>query len=433
MAETSRFWDGIATGDAATAPYSSDEYARVQRDLIRASGADSGPLMGTGVAPDLGLTVRATTPVSASVEVTAGSAIVRGTWYASDATETLAIGANASGNPRIDTIILRKDYAAQTIRLVVLPGTPAVAPVAPALTQTDGVTWEIPLADIAVANGFATLANAVITPRRHWANAADGVYLDNVLNNSGALLQTGDVVIWDTTADRAATTSVVLGDPLTAGVWVGRTAAGGYGRVQTKGIGLVRLAGAVATRGLTLVKSNTARAAQTAAAAATASKRSAIGISLEVVATANYLCWTYIDVGAQRQGAYVKDTTGGAGNTTAAAFTDVNAAAIATITPHSDRVRVVVHCQGKLGANLTEGYWDIYSVSLNAYAGNAATGLQSIVIAGAGGTDYLPITLDAVFTGLTPGTAQVFKLRHKSDGVNTVYTGAYWVIQAEEV
>src|SRR4030042_3479556 len=162
MVETSKFWDGIAIGDATTAPYSSDEYARVQRDLIRAAGADAGPLMGTGVAPDLGLTVRATTPVSASVEVTAGAAIVRGTWYSSDATETLVIAANGSGNPRIDTIVLRKDYVAQTIRLAVLPGTPAVTPAAPALTQTDGVTWEIPLADIAVANGFAPPANAVI-------------------------------------------------------------------------------------------------------------------------------------------------------------------------------------------------------------------------------------------------------------------------------
>ncbi len=427
MAQTSRYWDGIAIGDAATAPYSSDEYARVQRDLIRAAGADSGPLLNTGVAPDLGLTVRATTPASASVEVTAGSAIVRGTWYNSSATETLAIGANASGNPRIDTIILRKDYAAQTIRLVVLPGAPAVAPSAPALTQTDGVTWEIPLADIAVANGFATLANTTITPRRHWANAADGVYLDNVLNNSGALLQTGDVVIWDTTADRAVTTSITLGDPLLAGVWVGRTAAGGYGRVQTKGIGLVRIAGAVASRGLTLVKSNTNKAAQ----ASTNSKRSAVGVSLEIP-TANYLCWTAIDVGAQRAGAYVKDTTGGAGNTTANAFTDVNAAAIATITPHGDRVRVIVHCQGKLSAGLLEGYWDIYSVGLAARAGHATTGLQSIIIAGAGGTDYLPITLDAVFTGLAPGVAQVFKLQHKADGVSAVNTGAYWVIQAEE-
>ena len=150
------------------------------------------------------------------------------------------------------------------------------------------------------------------------------------------------------------------------------------------------------------------------------------------MATVNYLCWTAIDVGAQRAGAYGKDTTGGAGNTTANAFTDVNAAAIATITPHGDRVRVIVHCQGKLGANLAEGYWDIYSVGLAARAGHATTGLQSIIVAGAGGSDYLPITLVAVFTGLTPGIASVFKLQHKSDGVNTVYTGAYWVMQAEE-
>src|SRR4030065_389121 len=72
MVETSKFWDGIALGDATTAPYSSDEYARVQRDLIRASGADSGPLLGTGVAPDLGLTARAPTPDSPGADAVRG-------------------------------------------------------------------------------------------------------------------------------------------------------------------------------------------------------------------------------------------------------------------------------------------------------------------------------------------------------------------------
>jgi hypothetical protein len=427
MAETSRFWDGIAVGDAATAPYSSDEYARVQRDLIRASEADSGPLLNTGVAPDLGLTVRATTPASASVEVTAGSAIVRGTWYNSSATETLAIGANASGNPRIDTIILRKDYAAQTIRLVVLPGAPAVTPSAPALTQTDGVTWELPLADIAVANGFATLANTTITPRRHWANAADGVYLDNVLNNSGVLLQTGDVVVWDTTADRAITTSVILGDPKLAGVWVGRTAAGGYGRVQTKGIGLVRMAGQVLSRGLTLVKSNTAKAAQSAAAAATASKRSAIGLSLEIVNDANYLCWTAIDVGAQRDGAIVMNTSLQAGAVTGA-WAISHATHTVTITPHTTRVKVTAQFPAYLGG-ADIGYFDIYSVGLAARAGTANEGLNHIV----NETDKHPVTVVAIFSGLTPGIAQEFQLWLKTSGAQAL--NVWWPVHfyAEEI
>ena len=43
------------------------------------------------------------------VHVRAGRASVRGHWYDLDAQATVAIGANASGNPRIDRVVLRLD------------------------------------------------------------------------------------------------------------------------------------------------------------------------------------------------------------------------------------------------------------------------------------------------------------------------------------
>jgi hypothetical protein len=101
------------------------------------------------------------------VKVNIGRAFVDGAWYETDTAETLSIAANndGSGFARIDTIVLRKSYAAQTVRLAVLQGTPAASPAAPTLTQNTS-TWEYPLADVAVANLFTTITNANITDRR---------------------------------------------------------------------------------------------------------------------------------------------------------------------------------------------------------------------------------------------------------------------------
>lgn len=185
-----------------------------------------------------------------SVLLNIGSALVDGTEYQNSAALTIAITANASGNPRIDTIVLRKVFATQTVRAFVNTGTPAASPTPPALTQSAGVTWEIPIADIAVANGAVSITNANITSRAIFVNAADRVALDSLLNNSGTTLQTGDLVTLDSSADRAV--SNTAGSLLLAlkrvGIWNGRTAAAGIGRANSSGICRVQTNAAV-TRG----------------------------------------------------------------------------------------------------------------------------------------------------------------------------------------
>lgn len=261
MTQLSLPFDGVSPGDSG--PYSASEWAQGWRNLIglAAHRANVGAMLGSGDSGVEGLHVQPTTGPSANIEVTAGGALVNGRLYISDATETLAVTANGSGNPRIDTVILRADMTAQTVRLVLKVGTPAASPTPPTMTQTPNVLWEIPLADIAVANGFVTITAADISPRAEYANASDGVYLDMVLNNSGIELNTGDVVVFDTTANRAATTTTTAANPDVMGVWQGRTANGGYGRVLTDGIGLVRVNGAVASRGSLLSTSTTAKQA----------------------------------------------------------------------------------------------------------------------------------------------------------------------------
>lgn len=167
MAETSQVWDGILVGDATVAPYSALEWA-AREELLHDIGSvfpNYGVLKGTGGGTYPALGVQAKAVVSANVEVQIGAALVNGRLYENTAALTLAIGANASGNARIDTVVLRVDYVAQTIRAAVLQGTPAASPVRPTLTQTT-VIYEMPLADVAVANGFTVINQADITNRQ---------------------------------------------------------------------------------------------------------------------------------------------------------------------------------------------------------------------------------------------------------------------------
>ena len=141
MTQRSLPWEGSVLdgypGDAG--PYSYQDWERLHKGIV-APGAfrpNAGVLFGSD-SLDLsrrGLEVVASSPAAASIAVRPGSALVQGTFYHSDAVETLAIAANASGNPRIDTIVLRKNTGAQTVRLAVLAGTAAASPVAAPLTQ----------------------------------------------------------------------------------------------------------------------------------------------------------------------------------------------------------------------------------------------------------------------------------------------------------
>lgn len=255
MSQSSAPWDGITTGSSG--PYSSADWSEIWKYMVGAgaSHANVGPMLGSGTNPNNGLKVQAQSPASTSVDVLQGSALIAGRFYLSDATVALAIAANASGNPRIDTIILRADYGLQTVVLAVLQGTAAASPTPPALTQTIGTLYEIPLADIAVANGFTSIADTNITPRHEWANASLGNFM-LVLNNSGGTLSDGQVVVWDTTTDRAVTTTTTYNHAYPAGIVRGRISNGGYGLIQTHGVGLVVVDGTY-SRGTGLFPSTT--------------------------------------------------------------------------------------------------------------------------------------------------------------------------------
>lgn len=253
MAERSLFWNGVVTGDATDAPYDANtEFANWVRQTIGVANtrANAGIVLGTGTESFNidSLQVIQNSPAGMSVLLYIGAAIVHGTTYYNDAALTVSVAANGSGNPRIDTLVLRKSWAAQTVRAAILQGTPAASPSAPSLTQSDGVTWEIPIADIAVANAAVSITAANITQRAEYTNAADGVYLDRLANNSPVVLTTGAAVVLDAASDRSVKRTATGNDPRTAGFWQGRTSPAGRGRVLNRGIGYVNAASAV-TRG----------------------------------------------------------------------------------------------------------------------------------------------------------------------------------------
>lgn len=111
------------------------------------------------------LAVSQHSPAAMSVDVATGQAWIEGTFFWNDAVVTLPITANASGNPRIDLVVVRINLAANTWELAVLPGTPAGSPVAPTPTQNTSL-WEEELFTVAVANGAVSIVTANLTDVR---------------------------------------------------------------------------------------------------------------------------------------------------------------------------------------------------------------------------------------------------------------------------
>lgn len=135
-------------------------------------------------------------------------ALVRGhMWYSGTSDFNMAsLAANSSGNPRIDLVVLRYTRSTGAVAAAVITGTPAASPSAPAPTQTlttSGV-FEIPIAQVAVANGATTITAGNITSRETYLSrtpligsaapttATPGVYLGQLYDqydSSGVYLR----------------------------------------------------------------------------------------------------------------------------------------------------------------------------------------------------------------------------------------------------
>lgn len=169
MTQTSRPWDGTNAGDRG--PYSDQQWRKVFGAFVNGVYADEGILRKYSADGLLGLEVSA--GAGLSIDVNAGYAVVQGFYYENDATVNLSLTPNQTTNARIDLIVLRADWTTQTVRLARKTGTASTSPSAPVLTQTNLVTWEIPLAQVAIAAGATSVAAGnIVDARRFLANDA---------------------------------------------------------------------------------------------------------------------------------------------------------------------------------------------------------------------------------------------------------------------
>lgn len=153
MTQKSIFWTTGATGDGAS-EYTQAELFRWMRQMMVGDTDEGvhknylGELEVAGVA--------------SPVTVEDGAAIVYGSPFWSTVQETVAVPTPA-GATRIDRIVLQATWSTQLVRLARVAGVEGSG-TPPALTQTDGVTWEISLAQVSITTGGVI----TVTDEREW-------------------------------------------------------------------------------------------------------------------------------------------------------------------------------------------------------------------------------------------------------------------------
>lgn len=143
MTQVSYYWGGTVTGDAVQAPYSDDEFSDLWAILFLQDRTTQGVIGGYNG------TLFVSNPAGTTIRVISGAAIVDGKLYLNTANVDFTVTAPGAGS-NYYRIVLQKDWTAQTVRLAQL-GPNAVAP--PAVTQSDGTTWEISLATVQITSG----------------------------------------------------------------------------------------------------------------------------------------------------------------------------------------------------------------------------------------------------------------------------------------
>ncbi len=217
MAEASYFWATTGTGDGTGAGYSAANLFTIFRALLTGSSANAG-----GVAPDY-LNKLAVSGTATPVTVATGAALVYGCPYVNDVAVTVAI-ATPTTSTRIDRIVLRATWAAQTVRITRIAGTEGAG--APSMTQSAGTTWDVPLATVSITTGGVI----TVTDAREWIlpNADGAVTTAKILDANVTTAKLADGAVTTAKITDANVTYAKLIDQAQATV-MGRAAAAGTG------------------------------------------------------------------------------------------------------------------------------------------------------------------------------------------------------------
>ena len=142
MAQRSLPWTaGAGDGHA----YTPDEWRLLHRILA------GNPSSGQGVAVGQLNQLAVTSTGNNNIRVASGRALVDATVFENDAEEVLVVASPTVGTTG-KRVVLRKSWSARTVRIAVISSADGTAAI-PALTQTDGATWESPLASFTITTG----------------------------------------------------------------------------------------------------------------------------------------------------------------------------------------------------------------------------------------------------------------------------------------
>jgi hypothetical protein len=151
MAERSQFWDTGTTGDGTTTITQAQTTEWFRDATTPRSGATSGPNTSQGIYRGV-MNELAVSGAASPVSVNSGAATVAGFYYKNDAAVNVAV-ATPAANTRIDRVVLRAVYGVtRTVRITLITGVEGLG-TPPALTQSDGATWDIPLAQVSITTG----------------------------------------------------------------------------------------------------------------------------------------------------------------------------------------------------------------------------------------------------------------------------------------
>lgn len=175
------------------------------------------------------------------VKVPSGRAWLDGTMANEDAAGgdiLQTIAAADPTNPRIDRIVLRRDFVAHTMAYVVVAGTPAVAPVPPAINRQPQGLFDLSLAQVRVNAGAVTIAASAVTDERSnpavcgWAAQANTALLCTSTAHPATFPRGGQILELDTATLLVNTgtfavpvwTALQLGSVSPESLFAGRTA-----------------------------------------------------------------------------------------------------------------------------------------------------------------------------------------------------------------
>ena len=151
MVETSMPWNGTTIGDATTAPYDApDEFAQLVRAWTRSNEMPNRGGIFQSIGTEL---VPAVVGAVSPVNVGTGEALCHGTFYSNSAVVAVPIPNSVAS--RYDLIVIRKDWALQTVRITRIAG--VEGGIAPAIVQIAGTTWDIPICTVRIQVAALTI------------------------------------------------------------------------------------------------------------------------------------------------------------------------------------------------------------------------------------------------------------------------------------